>query len=172
MGLPPSRPASAPQAGHVTRHSVESDEPHQGKIEILMYRPIPLLALILAAGLAAGCGDDDNPTAPTPIAPNPIFDTFEGTLTPNGGVTNTFVVQRAGEVSALIALTPAEAVVGLSLGPMSTQACSAAIARDNAMNATSILGAASTAGNFCVRVYDAGGTLTGPVAFTITVQHF
>jgi hypothetical protein len=158
-------------AGHLARRSVESDEPPQGKIEILMYRPIPLLALILASGLAAGCGDD-NPTAPTPEAPTPISENFEGSVSPNGGVTHTFVVQRVGEVSASLTLAPAEAVVGLSLGPMSAQACSAAIARDNATNATSILGTASTPGNFCVRVYDAGGTLTGTVNYTITLQHF
>jgi hypothetical protein len=145
-----------------------------------MYRLIPVSALLvmLAAVLIAGCAEDDTPTAPTdpPVA---ITDQFPApdqpplTLTPHGGVTHPFVVQRAGDVTVRIdVLEPAEAVIGISLGPLSAQACSAIIARDNATVGQSILGTATTTGSFCVRVYDAGGTLTAPVAYRISVQHF
>jgi hypothetical protein len=143
-----------------------------------MYRSMTASALLLAAVLFAGCAEDDAPTAPTdpPVAITEQFpapDQSPLTLTPHGGVTHPFVVQRAGDVTVRIdALEPAEAVIGISLGPLSAQACSAVIARDNAMLGHSIVGTATATGSFCVRVYDAGGTLTGPVTYRITVQHF
>src|SRR5687768_5544977 len=114
-----------------------------------MYRSIPVSALMLAAVLVAGCAEDDTPTAPTdpPVEITELFpaddpntpEVDSGTLTRNGAATFTFIVQRAGDVTARIdSLEPADAVVGLSLGPASSQACTAAIARDNATLATQI----------------------------------
>lgn len=138
----------------------------------LMFRPIPVAALLFAAVLATGCAEDETPTTPTD-PPTEIAESFAETLTPNGGRTHIFTVQRAGDVVARIdALTPSDAVIGISLGPVSTQACSAAIARDNATANVSLSGTAATAGSFCLRVYDAGGSLTGPVEYSISVRHF
>ncbi|MNC89162.1 hypothetical protein D3C83_50640 [compost metagenome] len=75
-------------------------------------------------------------------------------------------------VARIDSLTPGDATVGISLGPVSTQACSAAIARDNATANVSLSGTASTAGNFCLRVYDATGAIGGAVDYSITVRHF
>jgi len=140
-----------------------------------MFRPIPVSALLFAAFLSAltiGCAEDETPTTPTD-PPTEVTEQFSGTLTPNGGHTHEFTIQRAGDVVARIdSLTPAEAVIGLSLGPLSVQACSAAVARDDATSNTSLAGTASTSGSFCLRVYDAGGTVTGPVEYSITVRHF
>ena len=137
-----------------------------------MFRPIPVSALLFAALLSAGCAEDELPTTPTD-PPTEITEQFAGTLTANGGHTHTFAVQRAGDVTARIdSLVPSDAVVGISLGPVSVQACSAVITRDDATNNTSIAGTASSAGNFCLRVYDAAGSLTGPVDYSITVRHF
>lgn len=140
-----------------------------------MLRAIPVSALlfvVLLSALSLGCAEDETPTTPTD-PPTEVTEQFLGTLTPNGGQTYEFTVQRAGDVAARIdALTPSEAVVGLSLGPLSVQACSAAVSRDDATSGTSLVGTASTAGRFCVRIYDAGGTLTGPVEFEVTVRHF
>jgi hypothetical protein len=136
-----------------------------------MSRLTRVFALILVAALPAACGDDP-PTGPTPDPPTEIIEPFSGTLTPNGGITHTFVVQRAGAATVrVVALTPADAVIGLSMGPLSGQACSQTIARDDANSSTVLTGNAS-AGNFCVRVYDAAGSLTGPVNYELTVTHF
>src|SRR5688500_13995696 len=114
-----------------------------------MLRTNLLLALVAAAGLLAGACDSDDPTGPTEPPPAEIVETFSGTLTPNGGVTHNFTVERQGQVSAQItSLTPSEAVIGVSLGPLSAQACSASVSRDSATNGTAITGTA-TVGSFC-----------------------
>ena len=137
-----------------------------------MYRPNLLLALIVTTGLFTAACDSDDPITPTEPEPIPVEALFGGTLTPNGGVTHTFNVQRQGQVTAqLTSLTPDGAVIGLSIGPQSSLACSATVAQDNAKSGTTLVGTASV-GNFCVRVFDAAGSLTGPVEYQITVRHF
>jgi hypothetical protein len=130
-----------------------------------------LPALLAAAVGAAGCGDDpvDTPTTPTPTA---ITETFDGTLTVNGGITHPFGVQQTGSVvAALTALEPSDAVIGLSIGTWNGVTCAIVLANDNATTAASVTGAATSTGNYCARVYDAG-KLTQAVAYQITITHF
>jgi hypothetical protein len=137
-----------------------------------MYRTIPCLALILAAGLFTGCGDDNEiPTTPTD-PPVEVTDSFAGTLTINGAATHQFVVQRAGNATAtLTSLTPdSAAVISLSLGTWNGQVCQILLANDAATTNTSVVGTAS-AGNFCVRLSDVG-RLTAPTDYAVTVRHF
>ena len=136
-----------------------------------MYRPITVSALMLAAALVVGCAEDDLPTTPTD-PPTAITQSITGTLTPNGGVTHTFTVERAGDVSARIDSLSPEATIGISLGPMSVQACSLSVAQDSAVATTTIAGTASSAGSFCLRVFDSAGRLTSPVDYAITLRHF
>jgi hypothetical protein len=134
-----------------------------------------LAALALAAALmAAACGSDNTPTTPTtPNTPN-TTDTFTGTLTPSGGNTFPFITARSGSITAtLTSLGPDSGLtVGLLLGTWNGNACSvqSAVIKDNAVQGSTILGAASAAGSLCVRIYDVGN-LTGPVDFQITVIH-
>ena len=136
-----------------------------------MYRPTPCLALILAAGLFAGCGDDTTPTTPTD-PPVEIAEPFTGTLTITGAFTHPFIVQRAGQATAtLTSLSPdSAAVISLSLGTWNGQVCQILLANDAATTNTTVVGNAS-AGNFCVRVSDVG-RLTAPTDYAITVRHF
>ena len=136
-----------------------------------MLRTTLVLTLLLTAGFAAGCGDDDTPTAPTdpPVA---VTEPFSGTLTLNGAATHSFIVQRAGTATAtLTALSPdSAAVISLSLGTWNGQSCQIILANDAATTNSSVVGNAS-AGNFCIRVLDVG-RLTAPTDYTVTVQHF
>jgi hypothetical protein len=139
--------------------------------------------MVAAALAAAGCGDDPitNPDTPTPTA---VTETFDGTLTVNGAVTQPFVVQTAGNVTAtLTALDPSKVVVngeevdtvlGLSLGTWNGLVCAqgaGALANDAAKAGVTITGSATATGNYCVRVYDSG-KLTQATAFQLTVVHF
>jgi hypothetical protein len=137
-----------------------------------MSRTISRFALVVLIGVCAACGGDDDPITPTEPTPTAVTETFSGTVTRNGAITHAFIVERAGQTTAAItALTPSDAVVGLSIGPLSVQACTQAVARENATMGTQIIGTAS-AGNFCVRVFDPNGSLTAAVDYTISVTHF
>jgi hypothetical protein len=133
-----------------------------------------ICALLLLAPLAAACGGNNSPTnpnAPTPVA---VTETFNGTLTPNGGVTHEFVVQQAGQVSVrLSALAPDDTIsIGLSLGTWNGAVCSAILSNDRAKLPTTVTGNAQNTGFFCARVYDAAGTLTASTDYTIDITHF
>lgn len=129
-------------------------------------------ALLLLTLTLVACGDDEAPpTAPTP--PTQITETVEGRVTPFGGQTYVFTVTRAGQITARItALSPdADAIVGLSLGTWTPNACQILLANDNAQLNTTLVGSATTIGNFCLRVHDVG-TLTAPLDFTIELSYF
>lgn len=139
-----------------------------------MLRSRTLGALLLLAPLAAGCGDNDDPTIPTAPTPVAVTETFSDTLTRNGGVTHEFVVQQAGAVTVrLAALSPDDTVtVGLSLGTWNGAVCSALLPNDKAVLNTTVTGNAQNTGIFCARVYDAAGSLPTPTDYTIEVTHF
>ena len=140
--------------------------------------------LVLAVSVtAAGCGSD-SPTTPTnPIAPVTIVETFSGTLTANGGVTQPFVATGAGSVDVTITSLadsngPAASGqdgtirVGLQLGTWNGTACYVATAyNDNAFVTTVVSLRVTAAGALCARVYDSRGKLTGPVDFEIAITH-
>ena len=130
-------------------------------------------AVVLAFALVqTACSESINPSLPSDPG-NPVTETFTGTLTPNGAKTEPFSVARSGSVSAAIAsLAPdATITIGLSLGTWNGTACSTVISNDSATLGTTLTGAADREGRLCVRVYDAGGTLTQPTDFELTVVH-
>jgi hypothetical protein len=120
---------------------------------------------------AAGCGSN-TPTTPTTPTPTTITETYDGTLTVNGAITQPFAVQTAGTVVATpVALDPSDATIGVALGTWNGAACSLVVTNDKAIVGTAVTGAATATGNYCVRVYDIG-QLSGPVAYQITVTHY
>jgi len=131
-------------------------------------------ALLLLAPLAAGCGGDDSPTAPTAPTPVAVTETLSGTLTPNGGRTHEFVVQQAGTVTVrLTALAPDDTVsIGLSLGTWNGAVCQAILSNDSAALNTTVTGTAQNTGFFCARVYDAAGSLAASTDYSIDITHF
>ena len=132
--------------------------------------------LVAAALAAAGCGDDPitRPDTPNPVA---VTETFDGTVTINGAITQPFVVQTAGTVVAtLTALDPSdeETFIGLSIGTWNGVACSVGsptLANDKAKVGVPLTASATATGNYCARVYDVG-KLTQATAFQLTVTHF
>ena len=131
-------------------------------------------AMILALALCqTACSDEINVANPIEPTPNPVTETFTGTLTPNGAKTEPFTVTRSGSVTASIAsLAPDAAVtVGLSLGIWNgtVSTCQTIISNDSATVGTTILGTAERDGRLCVRVYDAAGTLPRATDYEVTV---
>ena len=129
--------------------------------------PGTLLSLSL---LTVGCSDPVAPATPTPVPPT-ITDTFTGTLVVLGLNTHPFVVTQVGDVSiALTDMTPS-AAVNLGVGTAGATGCSVIrFVTAVAGSTPQIVGTASTTGNFCVSVSDAGN-LVEPVTYTIVVRH-
>lgn len=148
-----------------------------------MHRPNPFrfvaLAALVSAGLAAAaCGNSGLPNpSPQDQTPATLFtETFEGTVTINGAITHPFVAQRAGTATArLSALEPdAAAIVGVSLGTWNGAVCDIKLANDATTvseSVANVTATATTAGNFCVRIYDVG-RLEAAASYQIVVTHY
>lgn len=130
-------------------------------------RAVPCALLVV---LSAACGNDpiETPTTPTP---DPITETFSGTLTINDAATHTFSTSTAGQVTAtLTGVSPEGAIMGMLLGIWNGAACSTVTANDTATQNTVIINTATTAAQLCVRVYDVG-RFTEPTDYSVTVVH-
>ena len=129
-----------------------------------------LAAVALAVG-AAACGSDTT-TTPTPTTPVTVTDTFAGTLTQNGAASYNFTTATSGTVTATLGtLNPDPTlIVGLALGTWNGNNCQIVLSKDSATQASFIVGQASQATTFCVRIYDVGN-VSGPQAFEILVNH-
>jgi len=135
----------------------------------LICRLVPLIAVSL---VVSGCGSnsDDSVVAPPPTT---FTDTFTGTLTLNGGTTFSFNVTGSGDMRAqLTTLSPdSTKPVGLSLGTWNGSICQVILPNDNSIQGSVVDGRASAPGSFCVRIYDAAGTVVDPQAYVIDVFH-
>ena len=131
------------------------------------------LVLFCASLPIGACGDGTSaPTSPTPSIPASMTEIFAGEINRNGAKTHMFLAQASGTVTATLdTLEPeATAAIGLSLGTWNGSACQIVIANDNAAQGASVIGAASSAGNLCVRVYDIG-KVDNLASYQLTVVH-
>jgi hypothetical protein len=136
--------------------------------------PLQILRLLIAA-LAitvSACSGliDELPTTPTP---EPVTETFTGTLTVNGGQTHPFFTGATGTITATLTSlgeNPPE-YIGFSMGTMTGSTCNIHLANDRAVVTSILNGTVSTlTGSLCMRVYDVG-KLAAPVDYTFTVTH-
>jgi hypothetical protein len=135
----------------------------------------PLLAALLLPLAACSSGSNTTTGITTP-APATSTDTFSGTLSTNGAATYPFAVQGAGAVSAALqTLTTADGStpvpIGIALGTWNGTVCQLLLTNDSSLQGSTVPGQSTTAGNFCVRVYDASGTLTQPESYVVVVTH-
>jgi predicted small lipoprotein YifL len=136
-------------------------------------RHFATLAVLLSVATAlAGCGDDDPVDIPTQPSPVAIVETFKATLTVNGAQTHSFPVDRPGTVTAQVkALSDQAVTLGISLGTWNGAACQIIISNTAAVLNTTVVGTATTAGQFCVWLNDVG-KLTAGVDYSVDVSHF
>ncbi len=136
-----------------------------------MRRPsIRQIALFLFVITAAACGGTDTfPVAPTP---EPVTETFSGTINHNGAAQHAFIAQIAGTVTAtLAAVSPDKTIaIGFALGTWNGSSCHLVFTNDSALEGTVITGGASSAGTLCVRVYDVGN-IVDTTDYVVTVAH-
>ena len=131
--------------------------------------------LLPLALIAAGCGDDNAGTPVTPTPPPAVTEpTISGSIARNGAFTTPFIANTGTITATLATLEPDTAVVGFALGEWNsiTELCQIKLANDAATSGRIIVGAAQVTANYCVRIYDAKGDLTGPVSFDVNITHF
>ena len=138
------------------------------------------LSLAVVLALAAGCGN----TTVTTLTPTttPTTDTFSGLLHAQSTNVFSFLVNAGGSVTAtLTAVGPdATQTIGFSLGTFdaATNTCTVVFDNTAALQAAVFNTQSSTAGTYCVRLYDNGSVSTAVAngtatafTFTVTVSH-
>lgn len=131
------------------------------------------LSLVLLASLAAwGCGDDSSPTSPT--GPDPVYttDTYTGTLNAGETGTHPFTARTGGSITiTLTALSPnSTMLMGIGLGTWNGMACNVTLATSAATQGSAFNASATSAGNYCVTIYDIGN-ITEATNYTVTLTH-
>jgi hypothetical protein len=136
----------------------------------LFTRVLPIAALLL---VVSACGGDNNGDLPTTPPPTDVTEAFQGVIALNGAVTHPFTVTNPSVITAqLVSLSPdSTLVVGLALGTWNGSICQIVRANDQTKQGDVVDGATNTPGDFCVRIYDANGTIAQAQAYLIHVFH-
>jgi hypothetical protein len=130
---------------------------------------LPAAVAVLAL---SGCGDDPFETPTNPSPPTIVTETFNGVVSRNGAQAHTFSTQASGTVTATLKfLVPDNTVkMGFALGTWNGSSCQLVIAKTDAVESTSIVGAVSALGSLCVYIHDVGN-LVNPTEYEIEVAH-
>lgn len=129
--------------------------------------------------LAAGCDEDELPTAPvddTPPAPT-ITETFSGSFGQNGTSQHVFTVVARGDITLEItSLEPvATLTVGMSLGRFDAaaeQPCSVFASDNRVVVGSVLLSSNREPGEYCVNIGDVGNVFPdATVTYTVDVTH-
>ena len=138
------------------------------------FSPAVLVIALLSLAGAAGCGSSDDDNTPTEPSSSSVTEVFTDTLTLNGAKTHTFTVTASGQITALLLewLPDPELRVGMSLGTWNGSLCQVVIDHPAAFRGQVTSGYTNATGDFCVRIYDANGTIVAPQTYTIEVSYF
>ena len=130
--------------------------------------------LVLACAAVGACDTSIDTPRPTPLPL--IKNTFTGTLAPRASASHTFTIVQAGEVDVTLTAAgpPATITMGLGVGIPNTADDSCALISGASVNVqasqfSQLLGSASP-GALCVKISDIGNQ-TGPITYTIVVEH-
>jgi hypothetical protein len=131
-------------------------------------RILVLLGLVTAGACSSG---DDSVTQPP--ATSTVTQTFTGVLTKNGARVHTFTVTAGGAITALLTTLAPNSAVGLSLGTWNGSICAVGpgLFNDDAIQGEVVVAQTSATGDFCVRIYDAAGTVVEPPTYVIDVSY-
>ena len=133
---------------------------------------LSLLALIAATSVGCTLA---TPSAPSTSTPTRTTDTFEGSFTFQATTSHQFTVTEPGlvEIRLTVVGPLTTMALGVSVGTWNGSVCTTAnIRNDNARVGATALSGTSTAGAYCVSVYDSGNLPSDWTAtYTVTVTH-
>jgi hypothetical protein len=141
---------------------------------------LPLLAALALTASACGGSSSSSPSVTTPTTPvTSSVESFSGEIGQNGTAVHSFAVKNANYtlMAGFTSIGPASVnALGLGIGAWdaTTSTCGLNMAQNDAAKSgnTAISGTAG-AGNYCVRVYDAGNLPAGVTAtYTVQVEHY
>jgi len=144
---------------------------------------LSLLAAVACALAAAGCSNNDPSSAASPAAilasapPTPLVtETFTGTVQQGSSDSHPFTVTSNNFQAALdlTAAGPPDTIAeGFGVGQPVGGTCQLLSGGFGTFTAgtTPQLAGTIPAGTYCVMVYDAGNQ-TGPITYTVVVQHY
>jgi hypothetical protein len=133
-----------------------------------------VFVLVLACAAFSGCDNSSSTPQPTPL---PLLkETFPGNLVKGGSASHNFTVGQAGEVDVTLTAAgpPPTITMGLGVGIPNTATGACDLIPGASVNAqasafSQLLGSASP-GALCVKISDIGNQ-TGPITYTIVVEH-
>ena len=133
-----------------------------------------LFVLVLACAAFGGCDNSSSTPVPTPLPLTKV--TFAGTLEKGASASHNFTIVQAGEVDVTLTAAgpPATITMGLGVGVPNTTSGACDLIPGASVNAqpssfSQLLGSASP-GALCVKISDIGNQ-TGPITYTIVVEH-
>ena len=144
---------------------------------------LPLLGAVVCLLAAAGCSTNDPSSSTSPASilasapPTPLVtDTFTGTVQPTSSDSHPFTV-TSDNFQVALAMTaagpPATIAEGFGVGQTIGGTCQLLSGGFGTYTASTTPQLAGTlpAGTYCVMVYDVGNQ-TGPITYTVVVQHY
>jgi hypothetical protein len=129
--------------------------------------------LLLAVALAsASCGDNSTESPTSPTTPVYVTDTFTGTLVTGATARHTFSAKTPGAIQlALTGLSPdATLTIGMGLGTWDGTSCNVTLQTSLATVGSVFSASATSAGNFCVTVFDVGNVAES-TEYTVSLTH-
>jgi hypothetical protein len=135
-----------------------------------------VLPLLLASALfGAACDDPPGQTSPDPVSPNPITETYVGTLPVGGSGFYSFVVLQPSTVSLMLgSLTGAgtdtvmNTPVAIGLGVPQGFGCQVLVPGTTGPSLTYPVSATMNTGTYCASIADTGG-LSGAADFALRI---
>jgi len=144
---------------------------------------VPLLAAAVCLLAAAGCSTNDSGSSTSPASilasapPTPLVtENFTGSVQPGSSDSHPFTV-TSDNFQITLAMTaagpPATIAEGFGIGQTVGGTCQLLSGGFGtyAASTTPQLAGTIPAGTYCVMVYDVGNQ-TGPIAYTVVVQHY
>jgi hypothetical protein len=141
---------------------LEAEEIHMNRPIARTYATAALLAVTLAS-----CGGDTTSASPTP---NPVTETFTGTLAPGQKAIHPYAVTVPGTVNTTLTTLSGANYIGLGTGAWDGTTCTVGAYSGSAVVGNYFLASVPSPQNLCAVVYDVG-TIATTATYTVTVVH-
>ena len=125
------------------------------------------VTVALFAVTLTSCGSNSLAATPTP---NPITETFTGTLAPGQKMIHSYAVTSPGTVYTTLTTLSGPAFIGLGIGTWDGTTCTVGAHSENAVAGNYIGASVPSPQNLCAVIYDVN-VITTTATYTVTVVH-